>query len=395
MSCKLFQKCPGGFNYCFALRFEDGLQWIFRFPLPKSSMLPQRKTEAELAVMQFIREKTSIPVPKVIASGVTEGEFEKLGPYILMEFVEGELLSELLLDFDDENQRMRKDIEESTLRHIYSQVAGFYLELFAHEFSAIGSLEMECLESGNAWRAASEPLTFELNETQRMMVAAEIPVPLVSSSPFTSTSEYFEHLAFQTLTSLAENKTTRLYPQEAFQNFNTAYLLRSIAQHFAAKIEGMPHKLYCDDLRFGNIIVNDSYDILAIIDFEFTYAAPASFLGSPPWWLAGTEPFEWNDHDKKDYEAKMDMFIDELEQEETARNDHAHALSRFMRQCWANGFFWYNVAVRESVKLPQVMMHCLHIEPFRSFLQKPAWDAEDDFDTIMLALECMKIKPGE
>ncbi|KAK8169765.1 hypothetical protein IWX90DRAFT_189142 [Phyllosticta citrichinensis] len=156
----------------------------------------------------------------------------------------------------------------------------------------------------------------------------------------------------------------------------------------------MPPKLDCDDLRFGNIIVNDSFNIVGIIDFEFTYVAPASFLGSPPWWLAGTDPFEWNDEDKKDYEAKMEIFLAELEEEETVPGDHAHALSRFMRECWADGSFWYNVAVRVSVKLPQVMTHCLRIEPFRSFLQKPGWDAEDEFDTIMLALDCMKIKPG-
>ncbi|KAK8169764.1 hypothetical protein IWX90DRAFT_430773 [Phyllosticta citrichinensis] len=78
-----------------------------------------------------------------------------LGPYILMEFRQGESLSEKLLDFDDENQRMRKNITESTLGHIYRQVAGFYLELFANDFSAIASLEMECSESGHVWRAAS------------------------------------------------------------------------------------------------------------------------------------------------------------------------------------------------------------------------------------------------
>ncbi|KAK8247831.1 hypothetical protein HDK77DRAFT_210593 [Phyllosticta capitalensis] len=391
MSCKLHKAERGGFHYCFVLRFEeDGVQWIFRFPLPGSSFHRHRKTEAELAVMQFIREKTSIPTPKTIASGVTDGEFKGLGPYILMKYIEGNFLSNLLLDYKN-NDRIRKGIDNSQLRHVYRQIAGIHLDLFAHDFSAIGSLKMEDSETGHIWRAASEPLTFKLTVTQGMMVGTEIPV---SNKPFSSASKYFEHLTSQTLTSLAENKTTRLHPEEASKDFNATHLLRSMAQHFAAKIEQMPFKLYCDDLRFGNIMANDSFDILAIIDLEFTYAAPASFLGSPPWWIVGTEPFEWDDEDKKDYGVKVDMFIDELEKEEKSRKvEQTH--SQFMRQCWSDGSFWYNFAVRECSELKDVMKLCLDMEPFRSFLQKPSWDTEDDIEKIMSALGCMKIQPGE
>jgi hypothetical protein len=87
------------FNYCFKLRFdEDGEEWILRFPIEGDTMDPVRKVLREATVMRFVGEKTTIPVPKVIASGIAEGKFLGLGPFIIMEFVRGERLDERLFD---------------------------------------------------------------------------------------------------------------------------------------------------------------------------------------------------------------------------------------------------------------------------------------------------------
>lgn len=50
---------------------------------------------------------------------------------------------------------------------------------------------------------------------------------------------------------------------------------------------------WCDDFRPGNILVNEHYRILAVIDREFIYAAPSSFSRNPSWWLLFETPEYW------------------------------------------------------------------------------------------------------
>ena len=47
-----------------------------------------------------------------------------------------------------------------------------------------------------------------------------------------------------------------------------------------------PFKLFLDDLRFGNILVDaKTFEIKALIDWEFCYSALRQFLSAPPPWL--------------------------------------------------------------------------------------------------------------
>lgn len=158
-ACKVIQRIQGAFNYCFRIRFdEDDEQWILRFPMPGNTMNPLRKVQAELAVMRFVQHKTAIPIPKVIASG----EVAEIGPYILMEFVPGDSLDDVILD---EDGRLRQDVDEATIRKIYRQLAKMHLQLSACPFDKIGSLSMT---AGREWGVGSGPLTFKSNEMERM-----------------------------------------------------------------------------------------------------------------------------------------------------------------------------------------------------------------------------------
>jgi aminoglycoside phosphotransferase (APT) family kinase protein len=159
-SAKLQKSVSGGLNCCYKLRFdEDGKEWLLCFPMPGSCMNPTLKVKNETAVMRFIKEKTPIPVPELIASGFAEGSFSQLGPYILIEWVNGTVLSDLVLDPDDANWRLRQDLDKSISQHIYRQIAQIYLELFNHDFSTIGSLSTDEEESERIWSVSAGPLT--------------------------------------------------------------------------------------------------------------------------------------------------------------------------------------------------------------------------------------------
>ena len=69
--------------------------------------------------MKFVKEKTKIPIPKVIAYGTAKGYFTGLGPFIIMEFIEGERLDEVLYQDD----KIKPEVEQSTLNFIYKQMA--------------------------------------------------------------------------------------------------------------------------------------------------------------------------------------------------------------------------------------------------------------------------------
>lgn len=57
-----------------------------------------------------------------------------------------------------------------------------------------------------------------------------------------------------------------------------------------------PFKLFLDDIRFGNILVDPkTFEIKALIDWEFCYAAPREFLNTPPHWLIpNPDPWDWS-----------------------------------------------------------------------------------------------------
>ncbi|KAJ9130316.1 Phosphotransferase enzyme family protein [Pleurostoma richardsiae] len=355
--CRVVQRIRGAFNYCFRIRFDEGDdEWVLRFPVPGDTMNAMRKVQNEAAVMRFLKDNTTIPVPELITSGVAHGEFEGLGPYIIMNFVDGVSLDDVLLEGDSS---LKKDIPDPVLETIYRQIANIYLQLFQLDFSKIGSLSVvEEAGMGRRWHVTSGPVTFKMNEIERMggvRVGA-------SDGPFDSATDYFHTLAEQSLSHLLDNPLASRDEQEARDDYRSIHILRTLAERFASNDTGH-YKLFCDDLRFGNILVDRSNRILAVLDWEFSYAAPASFLYSPPSWLIGSEPFEWKDEDVRIYKGKVEIFLRLLEEEEDCCG-LGRTLSSLMRESMRDGTFWYNLAIRESFPLADLMEHCLDAEPF-------------------------------
>ena len=147
---------------------EEGIEakWLMRFPIAGAVMHRDAKVRHEVAVMEYLYKKTSIPVPKIVAWGTTEENiFPGVGPFIIMEFVHGKPLYEILrgvpidevfrkrtadefleelaqkaANGDGDNELLSPDIDDNTLAIIYRQMANVYLELAEHDFEMIGSL---------------------------------------------------------------------------------------------------------------------------------------------------------------------------------------------------------------------------------------------------------------
>lgn len=130
----------GSYNSCQKFVFEDETVWLLRFPriMGTSPEYADEKVAMEVEALHLIREKTSIPVPNVKAWGLADSNPLGLGPFILMEFIEGVSLGEIFKD--GESRILREDIPESDIEFVYRQMANTMLQLFDLNFDRIGSL---------------------------------------------------------------------------------------------------------------------------------------------------------------------------------------------------------------------------------------------------------------
>lgn len=134
----------GAFNAGMKMAFSDGTAWMVRFPRVGMvcDQIVDEKVVMEVAALNLIRDRTNIPVPKVYAWGPAASNPLGLGPFIMMDFIEGVNLSSILQDPEAERRSrvMRDDISDSDIEQIYRQMANILLQLFRLDSNQIGSL---------------------------------------------------------------------------------------------------------------------------------------------------------------------------------------------------------------------------------------------------------------
>lgn len=134
----------GAFNAGMKMVFSDGTAWMVRFP--RVGMVcdnyADEKVAKEVTALNLIRNRTTIPVPRVQAWGAATDNPLGLGPFIIMDFINGVSLNDILQDTNTRrpSRVMREDISNSEIEFIYRQLANFLLQLFILDFDQIGSL---------------------------------------------------------------------------------------------------------------------------------------------------------------------------------------------------------------------------------------------------------------
>lgn len=169
-SCECVQMKHGAFNLCFKVVFATSEAWAVRFPILGKVMYPDEKVRREAIIMKFIKEKTRIPIPKVIAFGTaTENYDTRIGPFLIIEWVEGVSLASIMEEQPEPEwgPTLRNDITDDMLYKIYRQMAGILLELSMHDFDKIGSLSEVKHDNGRVtWHISSRPMTLKMNEIE-------------------------------------------------------------------------------------------------------------------------------------------------------------------------------------------------------------------------------------
>jgi aminoglycoside phosphotransferase (APT) family kinase protein len=91
---------------------SDNTTWILRL-VRGGKVRPEyadEKVAVEVEVLALLRHRTSIPVPAVHCWGLAADNPLGLGPYILMDFIEGVSANAFLSHPDEDTRILREDI---------------------------------------------------------------------------------------------------------------------------------------------------------------------------------------------------------------------------------------------------------------------------------------------
>ncbi|KAL2417785.1 hypothetical protein ABEF95_000272 [Exophiala dermatitidis] len=369
----------GSFNFSFRVNFNDGQNVIIRFPKPGHTTFREEKVRNEVRVMEYLRQNTTIPIPRVHSWGLTNESPQQLGPFIIMDFIEGIHLSTILGQPDEPELVLDPNIDNALLDKVYRQIAGYMLQLSHLRFSQIGAISKD--NNSNTWRVTARPLTYNMNELATVTGSPEDQFP---TEPFDRASNYFKSVAKEHLTHLWTQRNIADSPEVARGRFIARHrMLDLIPKYCVDDADAGPFIPFCDDFRPSNMLVDpETFRITAVFDFEFTNAMPAQFAYDPPWWLLLSGPEVWFDRCAGEefvslYKPRMEQFLRALEQVEVEENCKCNgavlpaighqqqqhqpeepslssSLAARMRESWESGRFWFNYAMRKSFDLDVV-----------------------------------------
>ncbi|GLB04958.1 hypothetical protein AtubIFM57258_010985 [Aspergillus tubingensis] len=261
--CLLRSMHSGSFNFSLRLHWEDdGDDWLIRFPLPGKSMFPEEKVRGEAILMTYIADNTTIPVPRVIASGTADENPTGLGPFIIMTWVEGKKMSELLRtsDSSDKKETLNPDIDVETLKALYGQMAQVLLELWKLDFDCIGSLGNNKV-TGKP-QVTKRLLTLAMNELVRTCGLTDLDPPRT----YNSSTDYIVSLLELQSKNLQQQRNSIYDSTDCREKYACRHLMKASALNFLSPEDNCgPFKLFCDDLCPGNVLVNDSFRSPALL----------------------------------------------------------------------------------------------------------------------------------
>lgn len=349
---------------------------LLRLPCPDLSRMAGEKSKREGVMLRFIQQETQIPV----AQQLSYGRESLIGPFAILQWVENKSsMSEVLRNPNDdlkESHKLNPDISESLLEDSYAKMARCLVQLAEPSFPSIGSLVE--VEKGS-FSVGERPITRNMND---MMERANVPSEVFDDNNkiYETADEYYLALAKMHLAQLAFQHNDAITSKDDCRNkYVVRQLIYKLAKEGRLSIFGFAEddwsaqsklqvcqsdllpapsgadsfRLFGDDLRPGNILVDSANDIAAVIDWEFAYVGPTQFVLDPPWWLLLRIPETWplgagiTDWSET-YDKRLKNWLAALKRVEETSNSLPFVLSAYMEQSWATGRFWLNYAMRSS-----------------------------------------------
>ncbi|OHE93877.1 hypothetical protein CORC01_10776 [Colletotrichum orchidophilum] len=240
-----------GHQNCHAeIIFEDGVSWLARFRLARTTSPPEQVRDfifrSEAGTLTYLHDRTSIPVPRIFDWACASDPDNQIGvSYILMEKLDG-----MPLVWQAANPAQREKVMQ--------QLVDVFLEIERHPFEALGSLITVSDSTSFVVQGIAQHATYT--------IGPEGPL-----GPFTSSLEGSINMIKSYLTMIASGEIS------AYHSVDT-YLTHRFRLDIANKLWGDESAggrffLKHPDDKGDHILVNESYDIVGIIDWEWTRTA--------------------------------------------------------------------------------------------------------------------------
>ncbi|KAG8409219.1 hypothetical protein J3458_019336 [Metarhizium acridum] len=421
LPCELFRlpgsrgfMARGTFNICFFVQFPTGERWVVRIPLrPCLAVSARSKLESEIATMssapsvcpcvslgiltgvRLVTERTTIPIPQIVGYSLAE-TCDPLSTYIIMEYVEGGTLSMDRLRSATATQR----------DNLYKSLAKVYTQLRRLEFPAIGRLG-QCTDGFEVCRRA---LTIDMNGLQ-----------IEGLDPFSTQASY--HDKNDSLVSANDYIAMRL--QISWNAFlkgrnsieqgmaaNVLYHLQLFCKHVEKwkdpALDRGPFVLTHGDLGPQNLIVDDTLEIKAVIDWEWSRVVPVQLFTPPLWLTCRDTPYVTAPNSYKLYLKKALLnFLeavrtqelstfgeDRLFEEWTSRKDNAEPLVANALENWTDidWFAYLYLSKGDDAKLEEDVRSFIEADPIRGLITRMKEDDTIAYMEEMQQLEDIKAR---
>lgn len=269
---------------------------MFRVPIPGLVAFAEEKTRAEVATMLHVAEHTTIRVPRIYHWGTAGDNPTGLDlPFIIMEYIPHSYSMGNLWDEPGLVQRPEfKANSDLVKEHLIRQLAKIHIQLFQLRALSISALDVV---DGHGV-PGGKPMPFALNSqiTYDHVPKAVFAPDITNAEMFSTSRQWHLFIAKMYIAGLLFNSDLDQDEEYIREKFVARYLFRQLAKNrklpqrpdndgttAAESIESF--RLWWDDLVMHNVLCDEKGDVQGVIDWEFAYFAPESYIYDPPLWL--------------------------------------------------------------------------------------------------------------
>ncbi|OAR02515.1 hypothetical protein LLEC1_01299 [Akanthomyces lecanii] len=226
--------------------------------------------------VRYLSERTTIPVPKVLACCVDSfagSDADPLSTFVILEYIEGECLSPanfLQLPTDEK-------------RELYRSLADVYIQLRRLEFPSIGRLTREA----NGICVGEKTASLEMN-TMQLEGLDPISIQCAhhdESGFLRSANKYTRMLLAMGYNAFLKSRNAVVIGHGLEALYNHFLFAKDVQKWMDPDRDEGPFALVHGDLHLSNLIVDSKKRLIGLLDWEWSRVVPVQYF-VPPMWLS-------------------------------------------------------------------------------------------------------------